>query len=80
MKLSIKRVAGALELPATTVERWIRQGRIPIQRSGTDAIFSRPALERWADAHKLSFSLEGGRNEANVTELSDALVPAMRRG
>lgn len=80
MKLSIKSVAGALDLPVTTVERWIRQGRIPIQRSGTDAVFSRPALEKWASIHNLSFSLNTNQTADQASECLEALVPAMQRG
>lgn len=80
MKLSIQAVAEALNLPVTTVERWIRQGRIPIQRSGADAFFSRQALERWATTHSLSFSLSSDQTEDTETEIKDGLVPAMQRG
>jgi len=33
MKLTINEVAQCLRLPVTTVDRWIHQGRIPIQKS-----------------------------------------------
>lgn len=80
MKLSIEAVAEALKLPVTTVERWIRQGRIPIQRSGADAFFSRQAMERWATTHSLSFSLSSDQTDGTETEIKDGLVPAMQRG
>ncbi len=80
MKLSMKTVAGALDLPVSTLERWVRQGRIPIQHSGSQAIFSRSALEKWAATHHLTFSLGGGQTDDRAPETLDALVPAMRRG
>ena len=80
MKRSLKTVADALELPLTTVERWIRQGRIPIQRDGSEAVFSPAALERWAGAHHLPFSLGGGQADDETPEMLDSLVPAMKRG
>ena len=80
MKLSMKTVADALDLPVSTVKRWIRQGRIPIQRSGTDAVFSRAALEKWAAAHNLSFSIGHQEEKDHAPEALDALVPAMQRG
>jgi len=80
MKRSLKTVADALELPLSTVERWVRQGRIPIQRNGNQAVFSPAALERWAASHHLPFSLEGGQTDDRTPEAVDTLVAAMARG
>lgn len=80
MKLSMKTVAGALDLRVSMVERWIRQGRIPIQRSGTEALFSRASLEKWAATHNLSFSLNDKQTDHPIPEALDSLVPAMQRG
>ncbi|MFO7714217.1 PTS sugar transporter subunit IIA [Desulfosarcina sp.] len=80
MKLPIKTVASALDLPASTLERWIRQGRIPIQRSGDDVVFSNAALERWSATHNLSFSLNGAQSDEHAPETHDSLISAMQRG
>lgn len=80
MKLSLKTVADALDLPVSMVERWIRQGRIPIQRSGADAVFSRTALEKWAVTHNLSLSIGIQEAKDHAPETLDTLVPAMHRG
>jgi PTS system nitrogen regulatory IIA component len=80
MKLPIKAVAGALNLPASTIERWIRQGRIPIQRSGTDVVFSHAALEKWAATHNLPLSLNGDQADDLLPEAFESLVLAMQRG
>lgn len=56
MKLTINDVARSLDLPLSTVERWVRQGRIPMVRSGHAYSFDRPTLEKWAKAHNLTFS------------------------
>jgi len=74
--------AGALDLPVSTLARWIRQGRIPVQRSGTDVLFSPVALEKWAVTHNLSFTLNDDQTKA-VTDAKpahDSLVSAMERG
>ena len=80
MKLPIKTVALGLNLPVSTIERWIRQGRIPIQRSGTDVVFSHAALEKWAATHNLPFSLNGAQADDRPPEALDSLVSAMQRG
>ena len=80
MKLSLKTVAVALDLPVSTVERWIRQGRIPVQRIGDDAVFTHDTLQKWAAAHHLPFSLDNGQADTPpAAETMDALVEAMRR-
>lgn len=80
MKLSMKTVAGGLNLPVSTIDRWIRQGRIPIQRSGTDVVFSHAALEKWAATHNLPFSLYGNPVDDLPPEALDCLASAMQRG
>ncbi|BBO81670.1 PTS sugar transporter subunit IIA [Desulfosarcina ovata] len=80
MKLSMKTVAGALDLPVSTLERWIRQGRIPIQRSGRDVIFAQPALEKWAATHNLPFSLDETPPVHLLPAPLESLASAMQRG
>ncbi|WP_319404655.1 PTS sugar transporter subunit IIA [uncultured Desulfosarcina sp.] len=80
MKLPIKTAAEALNLPVSTIERWIRQGRIPIQRSGTDVVFSHAALEKWAATHNLPFSPNGDPADDHLPEALESLVLAMQRG
>jgi len=58
MKLSIQKIAAALELPTSKIERWIRQGRIPLTRSGFSCDFDHEALTRWAAQHNLRFCLD----------------------
>lgn len=81
MKLSMDRVADGLNLSESTLKRWIRQGRIPLQRSGKDVLFSPAALEKWAHEHHLPFSLNQDQ-EAVEKEASStcSLVSAMQRG
>lgn len=82
MKLSMEKIAGALDLPVSTLTRWIRQGRIPVQRNGADGLFSPMALEKWADAHNLSFTLKNdqGKTITSPPPSQDSLVSAMKRG
>ena len=81
MRLPLKKVATALNLPLSTVERWIRQGRIPIQQIGNDAVFSSAAVKRWADSHQLSFVLDHDNSiDESTPEIFDSLVSAMKRG
>ncbi|MBW1759825.1 MAG: helix-turn-helix domain-containing protein, partial [Deltaproteobacteria bacterium] len=51
MKLTIKEVARSLDLPSNTLERWVRQGRIPMRRTGNTCMFKKSVLEKWAKNH-----------------------------
>ncbi len=85
MRLNINEMARRLELPVTTVERWIRQGRIPMQKSGYDCIFEAAVLEKWARKHHFSFTasaealLEDKTGQAPAADFG-SLSSAMKRG
>lgn len=80
MKLSMQTIASALDLPIWTVERWIRQGRIPVQRSGSDVVFSYSALEKWAAAHSLPFKLGAEKAVSRLPAPLGSLASAVQRG
>jgi nitrogen PTS system EIIA component len=78
MKLTIDEVAQCLDVPLSTVERWIRQGRIPVGKWAGECVFHRRILEVWAKKHNLSFMLP--HKEINISlenkpaNLSNAMV------
>ncbi len=80
MKLTIEQVAQSLDTPLSTIKRWIRQGRIPVQKSGGGCVFDRQRLEKWAEIHNLKFSLENGGPALPDDAQVDNLKPAMQRG
>jgi PTS system nitrogen regulatory IIA component len=58
MELHIDQIARRLDLPRRKIERWIRQGRIPLVQVGSTCSFHREALERWAAEHNLTLCLD----------------------
>jgi PTS system nitrogen regulatory IIA component len=80
MKLTIYEVAKSLNLPMNTIERWIRQGKIPIQKNGTAYIISEAVIKKWADSHNLSFSLSKKEVEQDKNIVPENLISAMQRG
>lgn len=81
MKLTLKEVAQCLHLPLSTVERWIRQGRIPIQRSENGLIFNDSTLKKWASTHNLPFTRpQKERAPQEEDSLMENLFPVMQRG
>jgi len=85
MRLNINEMARRLKLPASTIERWIRQGRIPLQKSGRECIFEAAILEKWAKKHHFPFTastkalLEDKTRPASPAEFG-SLSAAMQRG
>ena len=80
MELSIEQVAGALDLPVETVERWVRQGRIPFQRQQGEIHFKQRVLEKWSTLHKLPFHVEDKGQGGGEVSQQDNIHVAMRRG
>lgn len=80
MKLTLQQMACSLDLPETTVERWIRQGRIPVRKSGHFCMFRKSLLEKWATAHHLSFVLPEKTSETRLGEVESSLLTAVERG
>jgi len=88
MKLELTEVAKCLDLPVNTIERWVRQGRMPIRKSGSVCIFKKVVLEKWAKKHNIGFTLPP-RNLADTkteavekipAETDETLTAAMKRG
>jgi PTS system nitrogen regulatory IIA component len=80
MKLPLNDVSRALSLPRSTVERWIRQGRIPIRRSDQACEFIVAKLKVWAGKHNLEFILDPDPPEEDQARPLDNLCSAIERG
>lgn len=79
MDLTLGQIADCLNVTEPTLERWIRQGRIPVERIGGECRFNLAALERWARDHNMHFSLSVAEPKPPVTSVG-GLAEAMGRG
>ncbi len=81
MKLDINEIADCLDLPVSTLDRWIRQGRIPVQKSGANWSFDTQLLKKWAAARHLPFTLPTDvQKPARADAATETLLSAMQRG
>jgi PTS system nitrogen regulatory IIA component len=80
MKLKISEISRSLDLPERTLERWIRQGRIPVYREGEYCNFRKTTLEKWAQAHNLSFSPDPQSESEQKNPGTECLLQAMKDG
>ncbi len=58
MKLELEKLAKSLGLPTDTLDRWIRQGRIPVTKSEGLCDFKKKNLTDWAIRHQISLKLD----------------------
>ncbi len=79
MKLTREEVAKSLDLPLNTLDRWIRQGRIPLQDSGDGFEFKESVLKKWAANRNLSFRARSA-GETTTEAILENLLPVMKRG
>lgn len=80
MRLELAELAECLQLPLYTVERWIRQGRIPVKKTDNQCVFKRAVLIKWADKHDISFRLPDERVAPADPDGHESLLVALKRG
>ncbi len=80
MRLKIEEFATCLQLTVSTVERWIRQGRIPARKKGLLCVFNLLSMQKWAEANNLTFTPPGSEPEKKSKHRMDNLLAAMKRG
>jgi len=80
MKLSIEDISKCLNLPVHTVSRWMRQGRIPIQKVIDACVFDPEALSKWAREHDMTFSPPQSDESTPPSEETGDLTSALRQG
>lgn len=80
MKLELAELAECLKLPVYTVDRWIRQGRIPARKTGNLCVFKWAVLEKWAEKHEIRFSRPDEPPLESETVDRDGLLAALTRG
>lgn len=79
-RLTLQETAASLDLPVHTLERWIRQGRIPIVRTAQFCEFREEALSRWARQHHIPFRIAGDTAHGVPHGQNEALQAVLRRG
>ena len=80
MRLPSGELARRLDLPEGTLERWIRQGRIPVQRLDESCLFDDKELREWAAAHRLEYREGNGPTVDLPDGRTTRLADAVRRG
>lgn len=80
MKLKLAEFAACLNIPLNTVERWVRQGKIPIRQSDNHCMFDEEVVGKWAQKHNISFTLSDHHKDETKEYEINALSSAMKIG
>lgn len=77
MELSVLDLSKHLGVSTNTVERWLRQGKLPVSRIGSNYRFQSKELERWASKHNLNLNFSDKavpkKEDEPVIPLSEAI-------
>ncbi|TYT75072.1 PTS sugar transporter subunit IIA [Desulfobotulus mexicanus] len=79
-RISLQETAASLDLPVHTLERWIRQGRIPVVLMDNFCVFRQETLARWARQHNISFRIREKDGVCEGLFCSEGLGAALQRG
>jgi PTS system nitrogen regulatory IIA component len=80
MNLSLSELSKNLSLPDTTVDRWIKQGRIPVHKEAGRCIFNKSSLIKWASKHNLTYSTSKEDDTKATTKQELTLLSCMEKG
>ena len=80
MESNAKDLAEYLDVPIDTLERWIRQGRIPVNKHSEICEFNENTLKKWASAHHLAFKRRKKKPEPIQEMEQEPLTAVMHRG
>lgn len=64
MELSVFELSEYLGVVPDTIERWVRQGKLPISKKGAKYRFRLTELEKWASKHNISLDISKKKTAA----------------
>lgn len=77
MELSVSQLSKHLKVSPDTIERWIRQGKLPVSRQGANYRFRIKELIKWASNNHIRLDLSTKKvhqkNESSIISLSSAV-------
>ncbi len=80
MVLSVSELSKHLGVEQQTIERWIRQGKLPVSQMGAAYRFRASDLKKWASKHNLSLNLETQSLPEKKTDPLISLSKAVQNG
>ena len=79
MEISLHKLAEHLGLSASTITRWVRQGKIPVNIKKNICRFNKNVLIKWTEQHNIQL-FQKTKELKHVNEESQSLVNAIKAG
>lgn len=80
MEILISELCKSIGVSRTTIERWIRQGKLPVSKKGRTYSFHVRDLKNWAAKNHISLNLEPRPAQGPETEKQVSLTTALETG
>ncbi len=80
MEILISELCNSLGVSRTTIERWIRQGKLPVSKTGRTHSFHARDLKMWAAKNNITLNLEARPAKDPGTEDQVSLSTALGAG
>jgi len=80
MELSVLDLSKYLGVVPDTIERWVRQGKLPVSKKGAKYRFRSIELEKWAAKHNIGLDLSAKPTAEKTTESVIPLSIAIQNG
>ena len=80
MEILISELCRSLGVSRTTIERWIRQGKLPVSKKGRTYSFHARDLKNWAAKNHISLNLTPRPAQDPETETQVSLPTALEAG
>ena len=80
MELSISDLSKYLGVTVDTIERWVRQGKLPVSGKPSDYRFRKADLEKWAAIHNIRLNFSGRESIVKKNEADVLLSQAVQNG
>ena len=80
MELSVFDLSKHLGVVPDTIERWVRQGKLPVSKEGGNYRFRTSELQKWAKKHNICLNLSDKRAPEKKSESVILLSRAVQNG
>ncbi len=80
MDVSVSELSKLLGVSPDTIERWLRQGKLPVSRKGTQYRFKIDELKKWAYNHHINLDLSDKIIPKKKSSSSVSLTDAVQNG
>lgn len=80
MELSVSELSKLLGVASITIERWLKQGSLPVSSKGTHCRFNKEELESWASKRNINLGFSDHKKPSENKEYTLPLSTAIQNG